>query len=152
MNLHKCACSKNNFGSCWMKSLTEIKLHPISSNTIQHCPTWCLNEDNMLWPTMLDDGTLRTKNIHDKTIMPSELKISRYLKKIGGGLAMGNNLIRYGQNGNSGIGVKGHGNSRDAHCYGYRHEREYISTNFVLNAEHNYWNCLSIVPTPCTAL
>ena len=40
VNGHKCACSKKNVGQCWMKSLTEIKLHPTSSNTIQHCPTW----------------------------------------------------------------------------------------------------------------
>ena len=28
-------------GRCWMKSLNEVKLHPSSSNTIQHYPT-CL--------------------------------------------------------------------------------------------------------------
>ena len=36
---------------CWAKSLTGFKLDAIYANIMQHCPTWCTNERNVLCPT-----------------------------------------------------------------------------------------------------
>ena len=47
LNVLKCVCSKKN--------VDRNTIHPTSSDTIQHCPPWCSNGDNMFCPTMLDD-------------------------------------------------------------------------------------------------
>ena len=36
---------------CWAKSLTGFKLNATYTNIMQHSPTWCTNERNMLYPT-----------------------------------------------------------------------------------------------------
>ena len=47
--------ASKNMGQCWMKSLNKFKLHPTSSNTVQHVWSGCSNGSNMLRPTMFDN-------------------------------------------------------------------------------------------------
>ena len=47
--------NKRNVLRCLTECLTEIKLRKTSSNIIQHRKTWCPNESNMFYKTMLDD-------------------------------------------------------------------------------------------------
>ena len=43
--------NKRNVGICWAKNLTGFKLDETYANIMQHSPTWCTNEHNMLCPT-----------------------------------------------------------------------------------------------------
>ena len=43
--------NERNVSICWAKSLTGFKLDATDANIIQHSPTWCTNERNMLCPT-----------------------------------------------------------------------------------------------------
>ena len=49
--------NKRNVGICWVKSLTGFKLDATYANIMQHRPTWCTNERNILcktcWHNML---------------------------------------------------------------------------------------------------
>ena len=52
-----CHENKRNVGICWAKSFTGFKLDATYANIMQHSPTWCTNELNMLcqtcWHNML---------------------------------------------------------------------------------------------------
>ena len=48
---HRSPENKRNVGRCWAKSLTAFKLDATHANIMQHSPTWCTNERNMLSPT-----------------------------------------------------------------------------------------------------
>ena len=47
--------ANENVERCWMKSLNKVKLHPTSSNTVQHVWWCCSKVSNVLRPTMFDD-------------------------------------------------------------------------------------------------
>ena len=47
---HRSPENKRNVGICWAKSLTAFKLDAKNANIMQHRPTWCTNERNMLCP------------------------------------------------------------------------------------------------------
>ena len=48
---HRSPENKRNVGICWAKSLIGLKLNATYTNIMQHSPTWCTNERNMLYPT-----------------------------------------------------------------------------------------------------
>ena len=48
---HRSPENKRSVGICWAKSLTGFKLDATYANIMQHKPTWCTNERNMLRPT-----------------------------------------------------------------------------------------------------
>ena len=48
---HRSQENKRNVGICWAKCLTGFKLDATYANIMQHSPTWCTNERNMLCPT-----------------------------------------------------------------------------------------------------
>ena len=48
---HRSPENKRNAGICWAKSFTGFKLDATYANIMQHSPTWCTNERNMLCPT-----------------------------------------------------------------------------------------------------
>ena len=45
---HRSPENKRSVGRCWAKCLTGYKLDAIYANIMQHSPTWCTNERNML--------------------------------------------------------------------------------------------------------
>ena len=45
---HRSPENKKNVGICWAKSLNGFKLNATYVNIMQHSPTWCTNERNML--------------------------------------------------------------------------------------------------------
>ena len=48
---HRSSENKRNVGICWAKSLTDFKLDATYAHIMQHSPTGCTNERNMLRPT-----------------------------------------------------------------------------------------------------
>ena len=48
---HRTPENKRNVGICWAKSLTCFKPDATYANIMQHSPTRCTNEHNMLCPT-----------------------------------------------------------------------------------------------------
>ena len=53
---HRSPKNKRNVGICWAKCLTGFKLDATYANIMQHRPTWCTNERNMLRLRMEVDG------------------------------------------------------------------------------------------------
>ena len=45
---HRSPENKRNVGICWAKFWTGFKLNATYTNIMQHSPTWCTNERNML--------------------------------------------------------------------------------------------------------